>query len=1060
MQSHPGIQFTPKKRIVRRAARPSPDAGTAGHRQTSTPRHKSPPSRPSPEAGTAGKTSSRRLTRRQYQAVQRSVPIPIVKGRAAVPVRYGPGGRFWRNLIYGPDMPTTINGHKVVADKTAETKILGPALSVLSQTNRLSHGVAGTADAWVSGRPWRAPEQFTEGAISNRKYNFGQVVRKLGVSDTASRPLGFVLDVAFDPLTYVSFGTGTVAKQAAKAAGERAAAKAARAGMSKTGQKTVAARVERRELERQAGKGSGVTVAFAGKPVPGVTRATAAAGRGLRSIPGARTLGNKVAAPAKAGLGDFNPRIAPAGTDKALHAQAREAARTARATAARGRAEGEMQARAIKKQIGPNNYNRVVDAIEARDIRALPDDLREPAVRLRSIYRGLRRQEVQVGVPTPKLRTRPVEGESRVAKEYVPRGLNQELRAGKGLSSRGGRVVKPEFAKARKAHAPMAELRPGGAYSQDLALLHAARAAKGAKARAAAQLNRDLAEIGRQVKPGREFDRPADGEALYRLRGADLQVVAEKDWQRVAAGKIKDGRFFVLPREIEERARGTLQMPERSSVGTVYETAQRGFKRVATATPGFHIRNLVGDTWNAYLHQPGYRLPANLAHSRRIVKQISGHEAQARRTLAPARQDKTYKLGGTGLTIPGEGHKTYRVLGEEAARVGVARTGYVGRELEELGRGAKSPRRVTKGTGRVVRRQMQNREDLARVATWLNYRRNGMSAQKAAAKAADAHFDYSELTPLERTWARRIMLFYTFSARNIPLQSRKLLQNPGKFAALQKAREESGVTDTELKLSEYDQRQLPIAVAGGARSIGLPATDLNEFPVLALKGDLAGQGREYANRFAQLVSPIIKSPVEYAANYSFFFRDALENPDSPLVPAPAWVAHLPAGLKKKFGVTDRYVDKRTGKRTWGWYGKVDYVAKQLPGVPNFAQNISTTSNRRGQSAAEKLLAFGTGVRSTPLDEQTLATAALNALYKERDRVTRRLRALNQQGVNADRPDREYKRLAARQEKINRAIYQTKKGRGDKRLPKQDRPKKGPYDTGGYDKKSPYSFGGY
>jgi hypothetical protein len=37
---------------------------------------------------------------------------------------------------------------------------------------------------------------------------------------------------------------------------------------------------------------------------------------------------------------------------------------------------------------------------------------------------------------------------------------------------------------------------------------------------------------------------------------------------------------------------------------------------------------------------------------------------------------------------------------------------------------------------------------------------------------------------------RRLMPFYTFTSRNLPLQAKGIAKHPGKYAAVQKAREE------------------------------------------------------------------------------------------------------------------------------------------------------------------------------------------------------------------------------------------------------------------------------
>jgi hypothetical protein len=84
---------------------------------------------------------------------------------------------------------------------------------------------------------------------------------------------------------------------------------------------------------------------------------------------------------------------------------------------------------------------------------------------------------------------------------------------------------------------------------------------------------------------------------------------------------------------------------------------------------------------------------------------------------------------------------------------------------------------------------------------------------------------------------RRLMPFYTFTSRNIPLQAKGIAKHPGKYAAVQKAREE-GRRSTGLPegyeggLNPYEARQLGLPIRFGGKvytvSSALPFTDLND----------------------------------------------------------------------------------------------------------------------------------------------------------------------------------------------------------------------------------------
>jgi hypothetical protein len=216
---------------------------------------------------------------------------------------------------------------------------------------------------------------------------------------------------------------------------------------------------------------------------------------------------------------------------------------------------------------------------------------------------------------------------------------------------------------------------------------------------------------------------------------------------------------------------------------TAYDKTQSGFKRIALATPGFHIRNAIGDTSQAYVHQPGQKLPGNMVRAGRVLK-AQGRIERAQRELGPV------KTGKGKLKTKRYGHVTYEEAAQKLIEAGAARSGYTSRELRDLATSGDKTLKLPKSPAK-VRRAFLNREDLPRFATAIHALRGGATYEEAAARVAGAHFDYADLTPFERDIARRIMPFYTWTARNVPLQSKRILTNPGKYAAFQKVREEA-----------------------------------------------------------------------------------------------------------------------------------------------------------------------------------------------------------------------------------------------------------------------------
>jgi hypothetical protein len=208
-------------------------------------------------------------------------------------------------------------------------------------------------------------------------------------------------------------------------------------------------------------------------------------------------------------------------------------------------------------------------------------------------------------------------------------------------------------------------------------------------------------------------------------------------------------------------------------------------------------------------------------------------------------------------------------------------------------------------------------------------------------------------------------------------------------------------------------------------SDALPLTLLNELPVT----DPGTYINELAQWMGQLANPILKDPVELYANRSFFFRNDIQPKDYPLVAAPPWVKTLyenAPGLAASLGITPDYIDRKTGKKTWGWNGKADYVFKTIPGIPLFAQKIGQESNRRGQSDTQQWLSFLGGVRAEPLDPEAAMT---EVLFREHDELEGEIGALRQRERTAANARRAAK-LRARQRAIERQLYKLSRKRGD------------------------------
>jgi hypothetical protein len=353
--------------------------------------------------------------------------------------------------------------------------------------------------------------------------------------------------------------------------------------------------------------------------------------------------------------------------------------------------------------------------------------------------------------------------------------------------------------------------------------------------------------------------------------------------------------------------------------------------------------------------------------------------------------------------------------------VGAVRTGLTAAELRSEVRGL----RQLDDRGRAARGweatqdKLQNindwREDLIRLTTYRTARKR-MGPDEASAWVARHHFDYSDLTPIEQNVFRRIIPFYTFMARNTPLQVRNLAGRPGVFATEEKARMETAKAGEQNPqfargLRKFEQVGVPWALpvtrslneyAPGRRDTGrnvaapwamypkLPLMDISNIPLEAARGDVLGAGREAVQNVVGRSNPLIRLPIELGLGYNAFTRSTQ---DKDLVPAPSWAKHLEGtAAGNALGIT-KIKDPRTGKMVPGWRWEADAAVRTVP-LTNRAASVGKTS-KHGQPTDDVQLALSVlgPARWTQLDPRAVK---INQNFENAAKLRRQIDTLKAQ----------------------------------------------------------------
>jgi hypothetical protein len=400
----------------------------------------------------------------------------------------------------------------------------------------------------------------------------------------------------------------------------------------------------------------------------------------------------------------------------------------------------------------------------------------------------------------------------------------------------------------------------------------------------------------------------------------------------------------------------------------VYDGAQNWWKMWSLGIrPAYHAKNTIGNLWNSYLG--GLTTPKPYGDAAAFQVKV-------------AKNNLSGKIAGYPTEELYEAMMTRGVFGQGQYGGDISRT------LEsQIAGGNKNP--FTLATSNPILqggfKLGQTIEDNARIALFIDQLNKGASFDKAGNHVRKYLFDYGDVNPFEKDVLKRVMPFYTWSRKNIPLQLEALATQPDKInkinLAINNIQQANQVQQPDLsQVPDYIREQAPVYVGSNAEAGTVSAIPLVNllptFDIAAitkfLNTETAPQGLEKGKLGTALstvmsgVSPIIKAPLEYLANYDFFRKKTIREEEGQLadflgIPMPVHLAKLASNI-----IVLNEFDRANPGSIFG-SRIVDPVTKEVTTLNSFLGLGTPREARTDLPEEQRLTQYLTGIRIFDID---------------------------------------------------------------------------------------------
>ncbi|MDA0707468.1 MAG: hypothetical protein O2963_00105 [Proteobacteria bacterium] len=375
-----------------------------------------------------------------------------------------------------------------------------------------------------------------------------------------------------------------------------------------------------------------------------------------------------------------------------------------------------------------------------------------------------------------------------------------------------------------------------------------------------------LATAGRRVGKLEEAGIYFDGVSHLSVNKGGLDTFTKlSDAKAVKAPELKGLKFNkALAREIDSYYTKVTDQKEIAGMLKLYDNVQNLWKGSATfINAAFHSRNVISNMFqNALGGVKSYKSYKKATQIQAYLK--SGK--QMPKKLAKYWDD--YNKNGLDTTFFGTDIAS-DIKNQFTPRISQA-TERLGGPIDAASRAVGTVFKKGADVGSFL-------ETNARLTHFIDKIDKGFISEEAAKSVKKFLFDYTELTDFEKNVMKRLVPFYTWTRKNIPLQLEMLAAKPRFAVGIGKAKQNIeknvGVQNIDQSLlPEWLQKSEPIIL--GERDGKIIVTKLEGYIPITDLGMLSPD--EIGRQMLGMLSPFIKFVPQMMANYNFFLEEKIK----------------------------------------------------------------------------------------------------------------------------------------------------------------------------------------